>query len=335
MNHAESLTLPTAEELKLFSSPPPLETVAQFNHMALEAPESVLPLPDGRILVSLALTGEIRQINPGGTTETFTFLPIGEPLSPCGGLVGILGAICRDHLGNIYASVASCQEENRGIWKIYPDKNQEKIASLGFDALPNGIAFHLGKIYVADSLGKVWVLPSNGGTAQIWADGPLLEQSGKLVPGLPPEAPQIPKPGPNGIQFYGFSAYVANSSKGTIVKIPMKWNGSAGTPEVHHKFEDDDIGCDDFAFDLLGRIYCTTDPAQSVIRIERDGSERVLYTAQDGLDGPTAAAFGTAVGDRSTLYISNAQFLFFDAISPNNGPSVQKSKWIVPGWPNR
>lgn len=326
----------TQEDRFLLIEPPPLENVAQFDHAALEAPESLLPLEDGRILVSLALTGEIRQINPDGSQETFATLPIGAPLVPCGGLVGILGALARDNHNNIYVNVASCNEEDRGVWKISPDgSSQERIVPFGFSELPNGIV-HIGRsLLIADSSGGVWKAPDTGGTPELWADDELLDQSGKFVPGLPPGVPPLPVPGPNGIQVYGFAAYVANPSKSTIVKIPFRFNGEAGDPEVYHTFENLDDGCDDFAFDLLGRIYCTTDPAQTVIRIDRDGSERIVYEAEDGLDGPTAAAFGVADGDRQTLYISNAQFLFFDAISPQNGPSIQKAEWLIPGYPGR
>lgn len=325
-----------AAETERFWHPPQvgqLETVAEFNHGPppnFETPESVLVGFNDEIYISMALTGEIRKIEPDGSQSTFATLPIGVPLQPCGGLVGIVGAMAGDILGNVYVNVASCEAENRGVWRIDADGNAQKIASFGFDVLPNGIATFLGQLYIADSSGKVWRVPMTGGTPEVWADGPLLAQSGAVVPVTPP----IPTPGPNGIQFFKKAAYVANSSQGTIVKIPFKKNGSAGTPEVYHTFEDPDVGCDDFAFDIIGRIYCTTDPAHTVIRIDRDHSEHILFDADDGLDGPTAAMFGR-FDDRRTLYITNAQFPFFDEISPNNGPSLQKVELALPGYPFR
>jgi len=305
--------------------PPPLEDVVSFNPAALEAPESIVTDFEGNLFVSLALTGEIRKIAPDGTQSTFAMLPIGQPLVPCGGLVGILGALARDWDDNIYASVASCNEEDRGVWKIAPDGEKTLLGNLPFSALPNGIARFGGNLYIADSSGAIWTLPMEGGEPEIWADGPLLAQSGLIVDG-------IPVPGPNGIQFFGNEAYVANSSQATIVRIKLLSDGSAGEPEVYHTTENGQ-GCDDFAFDLIGGIYCTTDPFQTVTYISRIfRKETVLWTAEDGLDGPTASVFGRGA-DRKTLYIANANFPFFP--STGNGPSVQKVELPIGGYPFR
>lgn len=143
--------------------------------------------------------------------------------------------------------------------------------------------------------------------------------------------------------------YVANAGAQSIVGIDMDFplDGSGdiqpdgsfvffGPPETNPVWETDPTvapGCDDFAFDLFGNIYCTTDPFQTVVRYDvHDGSTEILFTAADGLDGPTAAAFGRGQ-DRNTLYISNAQFPFFPPAG--NGPSVLKTTVFPGGYPLR
>src|SRR6476661_3562421 len=141
------------------------ETLVLFDAAKLETPENLVFDRHGNLYISLALTGEIRKITPAGIQSTFAQLPIGAPLTPCGGFVGLLGGITIDNQGNFYVSAALCDLNNRGIWKITPDGHAAILAHLPADALPNGITLHHDRLYVADSaLGRVWVVPVNGGT---------------------------------------------------------------------------------------------------------------------------------------------------------------------------
>ena len=156
-----------------------------------------------------------------------------------------------------------------------------------------------------------------GGTAEVWAKGDLLER-----------APNASFPGPNGLQVFLDGCYVSNSDQGTILAIPIQPNGTAGPIRVHATLPGD-LGCDDFAFDVLGNLYCTTDPFNTLLRIFPDGSFETLLTAADGLDGPTATAFGRRGQDRFNLYIANAAFPFF---STTHRPSLMRLHLEVPGW---
>ena len=62
-----------------------------------------------------------------------------------------------------------------------------------------------------------------------------------------------------------------------------------------------------------------------------DGTTEILLSAADGLDGPTAAAFGWTGADRFTLYITNAAFPFF---STTFRPSLMRLHQDVPGAPD-
>jgi sugar lactone lactonase YvrE len=161
-----------------------VETIVLFNPEFRETPESIEIDRHGNIFVSFNLTGEIRKIAPDGTQSTFAVLPLHQGLQPCQNLLGrgSMGGIAPDYYGNVYSSVNSCDAADLGIWKITPDGEQSLLANLPGDlfppghARPNGIAYHDGWLYVADSaLGLVWRLHSDGEhPAEVWTEDPLL-----------------------------------------------------------------------------------------------------------------------------------------------------------------
>lgn len=322
---AMTFSLAAASLSPAHSLPPPsgvVETVALFDPAQLETPESLVFDRAGNAYVSLALTGEVRKLAPDGTMSTHAFLPIGSPLTPCHGFIGILGALAIDDQNRIYAAVAACDPANRGIWRIEPNGASSLVANLPIDALPNGISLHRGRVYVADSAApRIWTTRAEVGApknAEIWLEDPILS------------APPLPNtPGGNGLQIFRNELYIAISGAGTIVAVPFERRDDPGIPRVHATLPVG-VGCDDFAFDVRGSIYCTTDPTNLVIRLDPDGSSEILLTAGDGLDGPTAATFGRRGLDRFELYITNAAFPFF---TTTFRPSLMRLRLDVPGAP--
>jgi len=297
-----------------------LSTVALFNPAAFEAPESVQFDRHGNAYLSLALTGEIRKITPGGTQSTLAFLPIRPDVVPCGNAFGlpIMGSITLDHQGNVYASVNSCDPSQLGVWKVTPQGAVSLVAGLPQGAAPNGIAYHEGWLYVADTLlGRVWRIHSDGsGSPEVWTADPLL---------TPLFIPLVP--GPNGLQVFRGEVYVAVSDRAHVAAFRINEDGSAGAGRVHAS----GVGLDDFAFDVDGNLYGTTDPFNTVVRIRPDGTSEVLLTAADGLDGPTSTAFGVGKESKS-LYITNAAFPFFPGPTPRR-PSLMRLGVGIPGQP--
>jgi sugar lactone lactonase YvrE len=297
-----------------------LSTVALFNPAAFEAPESVQFDRHGNAYLSLALTGELRKIAPDGTQTTLAFLPIRPDVVPCGNAFGlpIMGSVALDHQGNAYVSVNSCDPAQLGVWKVTPQGATSQVAALPQGAAPNGIAYHDGWLYVADTLlGQVWRIHSDGtGTPEVWSNDSL------LTPLFLPLTP-----GPNGLQVFRGEVYVAVSDRAHIVAIPIRGDGSAGAARVHAA----GVGLDDFAFDVKGNLYGTTDPFNTLVRVGPDGTQTVLLTAADGLDGPTSATFGVG-RDSKSLYITNAAFPFFPGPSPRR-PSLLRLDVGIPGQP--
>ncbi|MCR9162605.1 MAG: hypothetical protein NXI35_18080 [bacterium] len=247
------------------------------------------------IFVSMALSGEIVKIDPWGQQSTHAFLPIGVPFDP-ETFSGIMGAMVIDRFDDIYVNVSAVDPDDRGVWVVHPDGSTALVANLPESAVPNGIAKRGRTLYVADSAtdGKVWAVPLNGGDPYVWAEHPLLDSD-----------PDVPFPGPNGVQIYRRELYVSNSNAAQIVAFPFP---EGGEPRVVA-----DVGCDDFAFDRQRNLYCGTDPFNTVLKVSQDGSIETLLDADDGLDGPTAVLFGRFGPDRFRLYIANAAFPFFSA----------------------
>lgn len=297
----------------------PVEIVAVFDPMVPETPESLVFDSHDNAYISMALTGEIRKIAPDGTQSTVAFLPI-EP--PCGGQfppVVVLG-LAMDWLDNLYAAAFACNAANTGIWKVDTGNGTiELLANLPSFTVANGIDVHFGQIYIADTFGGlIWRVPTTGGIPEIWSDDPLLA--------LPPMAPF---PGPNGVRYFRGEIYVAVSVSGTVVAIPLQLDGTAGEARVHATLPNGS-GCDEFAFDLAGRIYCATSPFQTLVRLDPDGTQEILLTLADGVDGPSSVAFGRRLLNRKNLYITNAAFPWQ---ASGNGPSLMKLPLDVWGSP--
>lgn len=300
---------------------PWVETLILFDPTVPETPESIRFDRFDNAYVTLALTGEIRKVAWTGTQSSLAFLPIG---APCGGLFPPPAALglTFDQWDRLYVAVYACDPSQSGIWRVDPRHGASKlIASAPSSSILNGIDAHRGFIYAADTAaGVVWRVPVTGGDLELWADDPLL---------VPP--PGTGAPGPNGIRVFRREVYVAVSGAGNVVAIPIEYGGAAGEARVHATLPPGQ-GCDEFAIDLLGRIYCTTDPANTLVRLDRDGTATVLLTAADGLDGPTSATFGRRGRNRRNLYLTNAAFPFY---STTFRPSLMRLRLRVPGAPSQ
>jgi sugar lactone lactonase YvrE len=95
--------------------------------------------------------------------------------------------------------------------------------------------------------------------------------------------------------------YFSNTGAGTIVRVPILPDGSAGTPTVYAS----DFAVDDFAFGSDGSIFAATQTDNTVVRLRPDGSRTVIATSADGLLGDSALAFGRTPADSRDIYVVN------------------------------
>lgn len=142
---------------------------------------------------------------------------------------------------------------------------------------------------IADSLkGVIWKLNLNDGSSSIWLDHELLDSP----------APQDGVPGVNGIKKLDEAVYLSNTGKMLMVKIPLKRNGSAGSPEIVK----DNVFIDDLALDSKGNIYRATHAFDSVIKITVNGDVSIIAQADQGVSGSTSVNW--LYGSEDTLLIS-------------------------------
>lgn len=187
------------------------------------------------------------------------------------------------------------------------------------DGVPHDVTLDKrGNAYATDtSGGAVWRIP-RGGTAELWAQHPLLAGDESFGFGFPI--------GANGLAFCHNRIIVANTERGMLVEIPVRPDGSAGSPIVLAQ-DDGLVGTDGIALDVHGTIHAATGLFNTVVRVD-DGSVTTLATADDGLDQPSTMAFGTSRGQQQTLFVVN-----FAVFSDEPDPGVVKLPVGVPGQP--
>lgn len=165
-----------------------------------------------------------------------------------------------------------------------------RIAPLPATSLPNGLALdhRTRTLYVADSTGVVWRVPTTGAGAGVWSSGRELAPADFL--------------GANGLKLRDGAVWVTNLDQGTIVRIPLQANGKAGPARIAATGL---TGVDDFAFTGRGNeIIAALNTANQVALVKPDGTHTVVLTGADGLQGPTTIALRGR-----TVYVPSAAYL--------------------------
>lgn len=302
----------------LFTTMPALadtnaETVAIFDPLIGQLPEGIAVDKLGNIYFGFDPLGEVWKISPGDTPSLYK--AFGDP--------GVLG-MAVDASGNVYVARETFNPATHGVWRIDKDANAERLEGSEHIIYPNSLAFDKrGNLYVTDTiLGAVWRIPRDG-VAKLWLQHELLE--GLNLPDIP-----IPFPlGANGIAYRNGNLYVANTEKAHIVRIPVSGDGSAGEPQIVAAgpalFPLDGI-----ALDVHGNIYALVIAQSKLVRVDlEDGTTTTLATAEDGLDFPASLSFGTGMGNRQSVFVTNF------AIGPPGGagPGILKIDVGIPGQP--
>lgn len=304
------------------SGPP--EVVATFDASAGHLPEGVSLDRRGNIFVSLGPPffvgggyGEIRRIDRNGNELTVVEFPSGP--APAG--------LVSSRQGTIYFAVPDLSQQEVGVYRTTVS-GAERIPGTDDMLVPNGLAFGpRGTLYVSDSaLGAIWTVDRATGTGAPWLSHPLLEGCGQV--------------GPNGVAVWKGDVYVANSDKGSLIRIPTGRNGSPLEPKIVAGDDDCDAtdelwSIDGIAFDVHGNVYAALVLQNRVVRISlRDGSVSELLTAADGLWNPASLTFGTGRNGRKSLFITNYAVLP-PVPAGNLGPAVLKYDVGIPGKPLR
>lgn len=265
--------------------------VAHFDLANGRTPENIALEGDGSADLTFAFARQVAHVGLDGTSDVRATLPdVANPNTPLVHSAVVTG-IARAHDGTLYVNFATGTGET-GIWRIAPGGGTpEQIAALPPTGLPNGLALdeRRGVLYAADSvLGTVWRVPQSGGPATAWATGTQLRPAGGF--------------GANGIKVHRGAVWVSNSDRGTLLRIPVREDDTAGPVETQATALD---GIDDFAFAGTGRtVLAALNGSGRVALVGRDGSHTIVLTPTDGLSNPTSVA----VRGR-TVYVTSAALI--------------------------
>lgn len=239
------------------------QIVAHFDLAAHQQPENITLEPDGSADVTFVGAGQVARVHPDGRTEIIATLPAG----------GAVSGIVRASDGTLYVNYRGATQT--GVWRIRPGHAPALFAALPGAQFPNGLALGPCDLYVTDSsAGAVWRVPLSGATPTVWAQG------GALSPKSPASF------GSNGVKVHDSAVWVSNTDFGTLLRIPIRRDGSAGTIETKVTGIG---GIDDFTF-AGNSILAAMNQASEVIRVLPDGSHETVLTHDDGLRNPTSVA---------------------------------------------
>ncbi|MEE9202145.1 MAG: SMP-30/gluconolactonase/LRE family protein [Dehalococcoidia bacterium] len=145
---------------------------------------------------------------------------------------------------------------------------------------PNGFALdRVGNLYVSDSFqGVVWKIAA-AGQVSVWKRDVALISTRELPFGA------------NGITFTpeGNALLVANSGEGTIARIAVSEDGSAGAVSI---FADDITAPDGIAFGPDGNLWVLSPAAEDyAVAVFSPTGERLTSVSTEGFNGPTSIDF--------------------------------------------
>lgn len=252
-------------------------TLVLFDITKGQLPENMVAAPHGALDVALNGAEEIAQVASDGTVKVLGRLP-----APANGGVNtpllkmpFMAGMARAANGTIYTLYSTGTAGQSGVYRLTPGGSPQLIVSLPADSLANELALDATthELYISDSaLGVVWRAPAAGGVPQVWASGPALAPTEFL--------------GANGLKLHDHAIWVSNTDAGTIVRIPIESDGTAGPIST---FASGLATIDDFNFVGSGNeIVAALNRGNMVALVTPGGSHSILLDASDGLEGPTS-----------------------------------------------
>jgi sugar lactone lactonase YvrE len=268
-----------------------------------ELPEGVAVSRNGDIYVTLAGSGELREIDRktkvGTTLANFDV-----------GFGFLLGMAFDDD--ELYVVLASFVDETSGVWHVDDMGNTERVVAFPGSAFPNDLTFDTeGNLFITESIGgavyrvEADELDDYAGipiTPTLWVQDDLLVGDVEVSP--------VPFPiGANGIAYDDENALVlvANSQDPRIVEIEDN-GGQAGMLAVVAEGEYL-RGADGIALGKSGDLYVVANFSSTVLRLDPwDASYEILADGSDGLVFPSTLAFGQWGPDKRSVFIANFGF---------------------------
>jgi SMP-30/Gluconolactonase/LRE-like region len=240
--------------------------------------ESIAITTDGTLFISNHEAGQVVRVSLNGTQTIHATWE-----SKIAGL-----AATND--GNLIATAWNASG-TPVVLQVSAEGNIELLATLPDAIFLNGLTRLQGERYLlADSFrGAIWEFNLENHSTKIWLEHPLLGRSN----------PESQIPAVNGLKFFNGDLYASNTEQQLILKIAVDASGNPGEPEVWVR----NNNIDDFAFDVDGNLYGATHVFNSVVKISPEGKTTTIATAEQGVVGSTAIAFGRTDKDNTCIYI--------------------------------
>lgn len=293
------------------------EQLAKFNAGNGELAEGIAIVPgdagSGFPVVGFAPLGKVVQVlADGGILDYATFAGASQTYT--------LG-LAVDGARNLYVAIAQTggtPTPPPGVYKVPfggGTPTPFAISTGKAMAFVNGLAFKGTDLFITDSTGTIFKADVNGLTSEWLTDTALAgdENDCKLGNGFPI--------GANGIAVDATNVYVTNTDKGTLHKIAINGNGTAGAITLVKK-DPALCGADGLVLDKDGTLLVAVNAKNAIVRVTPAG---VITTISQGapLDSPASLWIDTtgATGSGRRLLVTNAAFASAqtDGGKPNPG----------------
>jgi sugar lactone lactonase YvrE len=274
---------------------PPLGNVtviANFDISTQQQPENMALEPNGSVDVTFNAAHQIARVGTNGRVTVLATLP-----TSTNGIAATADGIVRAPNGVLYVDYGAGDQS--GVWIIGPGSTTTtQLAALPQVGWLNGLALdaaHQDLLATDSTDGTVWKISLKDGSTSIWAQGVELQPNGTTGKGA------------NDVQVHGGAAYVSNTDKGTLLRIPINSDGSAGTATT---VAQGITSIDGFAFDASGDVIAAQNYADQVAIIHPDGTSQTVLTSADGVSNPTSVKI-----TGSTVYVASGAY--FTRTDPN------------------
>jgi len=264
--------------------------VAHFDVATLQQPENITLEPDGTADMTFNRSLQVGRVTTSGEMTVLATLP-----TPATG-TAVASGIVRTSDGTLYVNYNAGTLS--GVYRIPAGGGTPvEIVALPDALFLNGSTLDArnNTVYATDSTnGTVWKVWLKTGKAVLWAQGTDLEAgtaSGK---------------GANGIKLHDGAVWVSNTTKGTLLRISVNRDGTAGTLTTQATGV---TGIDDFAFTGHGdQVLVAQNGLSTASLVEADGTSEVVLTAADGLQNPISVA----IRGKTAYVVSGAYFTHTD-----------------------
>ena len=273
--------------------------LASFDPAAGELPEGIA-MKDGFAYVGFAPLGEIAKVDlHNGTSARCAKLP--KPVPGKGFMTGLtFGAD-----GALYAALVSFDPSVQpGVYRIPASGGVATLfAKDAKMAFPNGLAFDAaGALFVTDSAAGTIFKVAPSGTVTPWASSALLvgDQTQCGGSGLP-----FPI-GANGLAARNGAFYATNTDKGSIVRIDVAPDGTAGKPELAAGPDCAALaGADGITVDPRGDFVVAINRQNKVVRIAKSGAIDVIASG-DAIEFPATVTWDAKRMIATNFALANA-----------------------------